>query len=283
MPTRLGTPRIPPFLVVGMILTLVSCSSIQLPESFNEATPVSLPEITLDKTWWQPSPGTSWQWQLTGTIDTNLNVEMIDLDLFDVPEDTIKFLHSSEKKVICYFSAGSLENWRPDKDDFPKEILGNPLKGWADERWLDIRALGELGPIMEKRLDLASRKGCDGVEPDNVDGYNNNTGFPLTYEDQIRYNTWLSIHAHQRGLSIGLKNDLDQIGGLLPFYDWTLNEECNFYGECDLLAPFVQSGKAVFGVEYELEISDFCPQMNALDFDFIKKRWVLDAWREPCR
>ena len=275
--------RIHAFLFLGMIFFSLSCSNGKLPEGFSEAAPVSLPEIKSKKTWWQPSPGTSWQWQLTGMIDTNLDVEMMDLDLFDVSENTITSLHSTGKTVICYFSAGSWENWRLDKDDFPKEVLGNPLEGWPNERWLDIRALGEIEPIMAKRLDLASQKGCDGVEPDNVDGYSNKTGFPLTYADQITYNTWLSNQAHQRGLSIGLKNDLDQIGDLLPFFDWTLNEECNIYGECDLLTPFVQSGKAVFGVEYELEIRDFCPEMNAADFDFIKKNWMLDSWRKPCR
>jgi hypothetical protein len=70
---------------------------------------------------------------------------------------------------------------------------------------------------------------------------------------------------------------------LLPYFDWALNEECFSYEECDLLTPFIQSGKAVFGVEYELDTADFCPQANALDFDFLKKNWDLDAWRVACR
>lgn len=41
---------------------------------------------------------------------------------------------------------------------------------------------------MQARLDLAVQKGCDGVEPDNVDGYQNNSGFPLTAQDQLAYN-----------------------------------------------------------------------------------------------
>jgi hypothetical protein len=69
--------------------------------------------------------------------------------------------------------------------------------------------LDSLGPILFARLDLAVAKGCDGVEPDNVDGYANNTNFPLTVQDQLQFNIWLANEAHARGLSIGLKNDLD--------------------------------------------------------------------------
>ena len=33
-----------------------------------------------------------------------------------------------------------------------------------------------------------SSAGCDGVEPDNVDGYVNDTGFDLTAGDQLDFN-----------------------------------------------------------------------------------------------
>lgn len=244
---------------------------------------IHIPQISTSKAWWKASPGTTWQWQLTGVIDTSYDVVMYDIDLFDASQETIDQLHSDGRIVICYFSAGSWENWRPDKDEFPVEVLGNNLEGWLGEKWLDIRALADLEPIMGARFDLALQKDCDGVEPDNVDGYTNNSGFPLTYEDQITYNTWLAEQAHQRGLSVGLKNDLDQVNDLLPYFDWALNEECHSYNECYLLVPFTQSGKAVFGVEYELDLVDFCPQANAFNFDFLKKNWDLDAWREACR
>jgi hypothetical protein len=234
-------------------------------------------------TWWQPSPGTSWQWQLSGLISATFDVQMYDIDLFDVPQDVIDQLHADGRVVICYLSAGTYEDWRPDKNDFPPEVLGNPLPDWPGERWLDVRRIDLLGPIMSARLDLAVQKGCDGVEPDNVDGYANDSGFPLTFADQIAYDTWLAERAHERLLSVGLKNDLEQIGDLLPYFDWALNEECFTYDECDLLLPFVAAGKAVFGVEYELDPAIFCPPANAMDFDFLKKNWELDAWRLACR
>ena len=233
--------------------------------------------------WWQPPPGTSWQWQLSGEIDPTLDVQMYDIDLVDTPQEVIDRLHAQGRVVVCYFSAGTYEDWRSDRDSFPVEVLGKPLPDWPGERWVDIRRIDLLGPIIFSRLDSAAQKGCDGVEPDNVDGYANDTGFPLGYADQLAYNTWLAGQAHSRGLSVGLKNDLGQIGDLLPYFDWTLNEECFTYNECELLSPFVAAGKAVFGVEYELNPVNFCPQANALNFDFLKKDWELDAWRLACR
>lgn len=232
--------------------------------------------------WWKPAPGVSWQWQLQGDIDMSVNVDMYDIDLFDVPQSVIDELKADGRIVICYFSAGSWENWRPDAAAFPDSVKGKN-NGWPGEKWLDIRRIDILGPIMEARLDLAVQKGCDGVEPDNIDGYTNNTNFPLTYNDQIAYNEFLAQAAHDRNLSIGLKNDLDQVNDLVDDFDWALNEQCFQYNECDTLLPFVQAGKAVFGVEYQGSTSSFCPQANAMNFDWMKKKLALDAWREPCR
>ena len=231
---------------------------------------------------WHPSPGTSWQWQLTGTIDTSLNVQMYDIDLFDTPQSVIDELHSKGRVVICYFSAGSWEDWRPDADQFPDSVKGNNLSGWPGEKWLDIRRLDVLGPIMRARMDVAVQKGCDGLEPDNVDGYSNNTGFDLAATDQLKYNKWITSEAHARKLSVGLKNDLDQAVALLAYFDWAINEECFQYEECGALLPFVQVGKAVFGVEYTGNPTVFCPKANWMGFDWLKKNMDLDAWRIDC-
>lgn len=232
--------------------------------------------------WWRPKPGTSWQWQLSGTIDTSVAVAMYDID-FETPISLIAELHAQGKKVICYMSAGSWEEYRADADQYPAVILGDPLAGWPDERWVDIRRLDILGPIIEARMDIAVARGCDGIEPDNVDAYQNDSGFPLAYQDQIAFNKWLAREAHERKLSVGLKNDLDQVADLEPFFDWALNEECFQYNECDPLRTFVNAGKAVFGVEYAGEPGTFCPAANARNFDWLQKRVELDAWRTACR
>ena len=118
---------------------------------------------------------------------------------------------------------------------------------------------------------------------DNVDGYANRTGFALNGTDQLRYNVMLANEAHRRDLSALLKNDLGRIRTLLPYFDAALNEQCHQYGECGRLDAFVDAGKAVFGVEYELETDEFCPDANAHDFNFLKKRLALGPWRVPCQ
>jgi len=54
---------------------------------------------------------------------------------------------------------------RPDAGAFPDAVKGDS-NGWSGERWLDIRRLDVLGPIMQRRLDLCKQKGFDAVEPD---------------------------------------------------------------------------------------------------------------------
>ncbi|MRJ02006.1 MAG: endo alpha-1,4 polygalactosaminidase [Epsilonproteobacteria bacterium] len=194
--------------------------------------------------------GTSWYWQLQGEIDPSHKVDLYDVDLFDTDRKLIEELHREGKVVICYFSAGSFEEWRPDRERFPKEAIGRPLEGWSGEQWLDIRH-PQVRSIMVSRLDLARSKGCDGVEPDNVDGYLHGTGFSLTGDDQLEYNRFLAEEAHKRGLLIALKNDMEQIEELVDLFDFAINEECFTYGECGLYLPFLLQNKAVLNAEYE--------------------------------
>ena len=110
-----------------------------------------------------------------GSINTGYQVDIYDIDLFDVEAEAITALHARGHRVICYFSAGSWEDWRSDAASFPSAALGKALEGWPDEKWLDVRSAG-VRQVMTARLDLAVKKGCDGVEPDNVDAYQNSSG-----------------------------------------------------------------------------------------------------------
>jgi len=231
---------------------------------------------------WKPAAVATWQIQLVGAVDTSPDVQMFDVDLFDVDASTVATLHQKGAKVVCYTSAGTYEDWRPDAGSFPASVQGGG-NGWPGEKWLDIRAIDLLGPIMKARLDLCRGKGFDGVDADNVDGYTNTTGFPLSAADQLAYNRFLASEAHARGLSIGLKNDVAQTADLLGDFDWDLNEQCFEFNECNLLQPFVDAGNAVFQIEYNLDTSAFCPQANALNFNSMKKNLNLDAPRWPCR
>jgi len=251
-------------------------------------SPVTSSSYTLlNRAVWTPIPGLSWQWQLQDVFDDSVSARVYDLDLFDTPTDTITSLKATGHRVICYFNAGVWEDWRDDASAFSESLKGNQLSAFAGEKWLDIRKIDELKPIMQARLDLAATKGCDAVEPDNVDGYTNNTGFSLTADDQIHYNLWLSNMANARGLSIGLKNDLGQIPTLHPYFDWALNEQCLEFNECNALQPFITANKAVFGVEYLTaehtpDTTSVCAVSDANKYSWIIKNPELDSWVDSC-
>ena len=244
---------------------------------------------TADGNWYRPSAGISWQWQLSETVNTNYDVDLYDIDLFDSSPELIKSLQSQGRKVICYFSAGSYEQWREDAKDFQTSELGKPLDGWDEERWLDIRS-ANVSAIMARRMDLAAEKGCDGVEPDNVDGYSNESGFKLSAADQLSFNRQLASAAHERGLSVGLKNDLDQVPELVTHFDFAVNEQCFEYSECEALSPFIKAGKPVLNAEYQARyVNDaaarkaMCQQASSLGLSSLVLPLDLDdSFRLSC-
>ena len=235
---------------------------------------------------WRPAVGATWQWQLSNLpIDRSFDVEVYDVDLFDTDTPVVSALHAQGRKVICYLSAGSWEDWRPDQDQFPPELIGRAYESWAGEKWLDIRQIDRIAPLLQSRLDLCREKGFDSVEADNVDGYTNDTGFPLTETDQLQFNIWLAEQAHQRGLSIGLKNDPDQAAALEPYFDWALTEDCFAQGWCEQMLPFINAGKAVFAAEYTdtgMTLVQVCPRAKKLQFSVMLKNRELDAFRATC-
>lgn len=230
---------------------------------------------------WQPRPGTPWQWQLTGKLDTSVDVPVYDVDGFNTTKEEVTKLRQDGRRTICYISTGAWEDFRPDAADFPAPLLGKG-NGWEGERWLDVRRTAELEPLMAKRFDMCRDKGFDAVEPDNMDAYRNDSGFPLTADDQLRFNRLIARLAHDRGLAVGLKNDLDQIPQLVGDYDFAVNEQCAQYDECDTLTPFIKAGKAVFHAEYELPTSRFCKQSRRLQLSSLQKKLDLGAWRRAC-
>jgi len=259
--------------VILLSLLLVMITGCLPPQQIQKET---------QKTRYQPKPATTWHWQLTGLINTGHDADMYDIDLETTPQEIIDELHVQGKKVICYFSAGSVESFRTDARQFPQQVIGKPMKGWPEEAWLNSKKYGLFASIMEKRLDLAVQKKCDGVEADNVDAYQQDTEFLITYNDQMRYNRWLAEQAHKRNLSIGLKNNLKQIKDLADVFDFAVNERCFEYQECHLLLPFVEKKKAVFGVEYALDPEEFCAKASQMGFSWLKMDEELDGQRIAC-
>ncbi len=227
---------------------------------------------------WHPKPTTAaWQWQLQGKIDTSIDAAVYEVDGFEVAARTVARLHRMGRKVICYLDVGSWESYRPDASDFPKTVLGRAYEGYPDERWLDIRRLDLLAPVLRRRFDLCRRKGFDAVEPDNVAGYENRTGFPLTAGDQLRFNRWVAREVHRRGMAVALKNDPEQVGPLLRSFDLAVVEECFAYDECGKFSPFVDAGKRVLVAEYTEPLTAICAEAERLDFSVIRKGYDLFA------
>ena len=241
--------------------------------------------ISTSTDWWRPAVGLTWQWQIgDNDIDTSVEVDVYDVDLY-VDQSIIDELHSKGRKVICYISVGSWEDWRPDKDKFPPEILGKDYEGWPGERWLDIRRTDKLAPIMLARLDLCKTKGFDALEPDNMEIHTNDTGFPLTYDHQLRYALWLAEEAHKRGLAIGVKNAPDQVKDLVAQFDFAITEDAFYHNWIKRMRPFIDTGKPVFGAEYTDMRVDFeaaCKWGRKNRFSFILKHRQLDAWVRTC-
>jgi hypothetical protein len=190
----------------------------------------------------------TWHYQLQGKLGLS-GARVHDIDGVEASASFVSRLHKRGRYAVCYVDAGTWESWRPDKARFPDSVLGRG-NGWPGERWLDIRRLGVLVPIMKDRFETCRRKKFDAVEPDNVDGYANRTGFSLSANDQLAYNRRLARLAHGLGLAVALKNDLDQVSELRHRFDFAIVEQCFELGECDKFRPFARLGKPIFDVEY---------------------------------
>lgn len=241
---------------------------------------------------WHPPLNTRWQYQLqppvvvdvTGTAwdDGAIVVpEAFDIDLYEADgltpaAATVAAIHGRGARAICYVSAGSYEEWRPDAALFPAVVLGRG-NGWPGERWLDVRRHDLLLPIMAARVAKCVAAGFDSVEFDNVDGVSNRTGFTMSQADQVEYNRALADLAHSFGISVGLKNDLAQLTPLFAWFDYAINEQCSEYAECGLYDPWTDAGKHVVQVEYTAALGAFCPDAIAHGRSGIKKSLDLAA------
>lgn len=233
---------------------------------------------------WQPPPRTSaWQWQLQGKIDPTVEAWAYDVDGFEASKGDVRALHRHRRRAICYLDVGSWESFRPDADRFPRSVIGRVYSGFPDERWLDVSRFQLFVKPLEARIQMCARKRFDAVEPDNVAGWENKTGFRITRGDQLRFNRWIADQVHARGMAVALKNDPRQVEQLVGSFDFAIVEECFQYDECGFYEPFIDRDKAVFEAEYELDPDQFCAAAEALGFSAIRKSYDLFAepW-EPC-
>lgn len=237
-----------------------------------------------------PALGSTFHIQYTGTMDWNRNVDAYNVDAFDTSEQQVTDLKARGVYPIAYMSLGTAENWRPDYGDFDPADLGNEMD-WPGEFYVDVTS-ANVRTIMAARLDMIAAKGFLGVDPDNVDGYYANTGFPANetvtaYRD---YLLWFAGECAARGLACGLKNGQDMLNAtLLDATYFHVVESCVLYTECDASSGFIDAGKPVFNIEYASEHTEpytFLDDLSALGHQAVVKTYDLDAfsvnsWDEP--
>ncbi|WP_185845004.1 endo alpha-1,4 polygalactosaminidase [Nonomuraea sp. WAC 01424] len=279
---------------------------------------------------WKPPLQSRWQYQLqgnakyaaTGGVNVDICVapqsggacvrpSVFDIDLYadgDVVGNNttlntaaVKAVHARGAKAICYVDAGSIEEYRPDYQQFVdwhkshgNSLLGKPFsKEFPNERWANINNdQGQrdfLLRMMAARVDKCAQAGFDGVEFDVVNAHEEGktvTGWTVSPATQLVYNRALADLAHRKGLSAALKNDLSQAGELVSSFDYAVNEECFQFDECGELSVFVKAGKPVFQVEYETAPATFCPKAAKLGINAIKKAVdysLKDMPYKPCK
>ena len=208
----------------------------------------------------------------------------------------VSAIHTGGGRAICYIDAGGAESFRPDYPEYQAFnancngcLFGRPIGGFRNEFWLNINNdQGQRTFILNQiaaRLDRCKAVGFDGVEMDVVDAWSNRTGLTITADTQLLFNTALANLAHSKGLTVALKNDVEQVPDLAPYFDYAINEQCQQYNECgNYTTSFANAGKAVFQVEYKLKTSTFCPPANAANRNAILKTFDLfDTPWTPCR
>ena len=241
----------------------------------------------------------------------SVDVETYHVDMDSISNVSIAHLHSYNKSVSCYINFGTVWNYTSDIDLFTPNMLGNLGDNWQEyyvnitdmdvkyimfkrleaaklkgcdsidtdnvdiyRKDIEYQTSHKKSSISGSRLSKSPISREDKVSirrerflPHDIGG----SGFNLTYNDQVIYNRWIADTAHAFGMKITLKNDLDQIVDLLPYFDGIISEECEKYDECDKMTPFVIANKPVFGVIYNMTDKAGCERMNQMNFNFILK------------
>jgi hypothetical protein len=273
------------FTILCFAAALAGCKGIEgdILRTPPDAAPSDVPSAGAGGASGEPDPLSTWQIQLSGSLDTTVDVSVFTLDL-DTPPPVLGALRDAGRIVFCYFSAGTMEPFRDDASAFPEGSLGARLPDYPDERWVDVRDPA-VRSIMQERIARAAEVGCDGVHPSGLAGFRADSGLDFERTDQLAYNRWLSGVAHERGLSIGLvETDVELSEELVADFDWSVVWSC-LEADCEAAAPFVALGKPGFLVEYgdESRTADVCPKARALGLSAVIKRDAdLDAFRAGC-
>jgi endo-alpha-1,4-polygalactosaminidase (GH114 family) len=273
------------YCAVALLLVLAGCGGSA---PFSPGAPSAARRVPLTSSRWIPTAGESIQIQYDGKLDLGVDATIYDLDMFDTKASVVRKIHNMGRKAVCYISVGTWEKWRPDAGQFPKSVIGNKDGHWAGERWLDIRQTAVLEPIMTARYQLCKKKGFDGIDPDNIAGYQSKTGFPLTASEQLTYDEWVATQAHDLGLTVDQKNDNNQIKDLVNYFDFGVDEQCFVQGWCKQLTAYTNNNRLVVDIEYTNQMTrtrfldKVCPSDANYKLTPILKKLELTAWIVTC-
>jgi len=209
----------------------------------------------IDVEWYKPAIDTTWQWQLSGDVNSSYDVDLYIIDFDDKNDTLIEVLQDDQRKVICHMSDWDANSADNNSRDLLSEIVF--------------------------AIDLADFSSCNGIVVDN-----NATGISLSSSDY----QYISNQAHEKGLSIGLKNSKNMVEELVSYFDFSLNEQCHENDECSSYTPFIDVSKAVFNAEYQLkydtnssEKDDMCDDTDDLNFKtLILSSDLDDSYRDSC-
>lgn len=265
--------------LAGLFLGLMTLFA--LPSLQASAQPVSV--VTPSR--WMPAPDARFDLQFSTPMQLQRTVDFLVLDLNDALPDEISQIRGRGAAAVCYFDGGTMAE---DADDFgsvPPLAVGRQVEQQPNQRWLDIRDIDAIAPMIQGRLDLCRDKGFDGALVGNLENYLFRTGFPIGERQQQAFNRFIADEAHQRGLSIGLWNSRSQIAPLSMDYDFVVLSGCFEDGWCNESQPFLDQTKPAFLVEFaESARSDleFCRAAQSFGAMGIIKRQILDGWLRLC-
>ena len=190
-----------------------------------------------------------WDWQIGRVAPLERKgahaVDMYDVDGFLTTSDEITAMHTEwqaatlpHPKVSCYLDL-AWEAYRPDgstepRGVFPATTLGNVYYGYPQERWVDVRQLDALKPMIDHRIAMCAAKGFDSVELDDIDSYDppTETGFQLTAGDWQNFLAYTDNEVHRYGMTAMWKNSPLLAWWGRRYTDGAVVEECYVYTQC---------------------------------------------------
>jgi Glycoside-hydrolase family GH114 len=191
-----------------------------------------------------------WDWQIGRAAPLRRTgrraVDIYDLDGFLTTAAQVRAIATTwpastlpHPRTVCYLDL-AWEDYRPDASpapggvSFPAAALGDVYYGYPQERWVDLRQLDALEPMLRERISMCARKGFDAVELDDIDSFDppSETGFRLTPGDVQNFLAYAFNEIHHYGMTGLWKNSPWLSWWGRQYADGAVVEECYFNHGC---------------------------------------------------